>query len=216
MEKIKLVKFKNPKGTSEIFQSLDIKFSFVNKEYEQITNPIKCRDFLGDCIWSRKANQPAQIYGFSYDWTKTPYDLDVLRLSLTFPDAESKEYFLTNIEKLHEKEEAALVENKTKVFETQDKQILVIEADKVWQSSIWKISLYTFYLKLISYESISELSNPEDKYWNTLESKEEFLLSKIQEENEFVYPDINYAHNYSGFVSCLKKQNIEQATILGL
>lgn len=215
MEQVKLVKFKNPKNTNEIFQSLDIKFAFVNSSYEQISNPIKCRDFLGDCIWSKKTGNKARIYGFEFDYKDTPYDTEVLRMSLTFPNGESQTNFVNNISKLHEREVKVGL-SLTKIFTTQDKSILVIEADKTWQSSIWKVSLYTFYLKLISYKNVTELENPEDKYWTTLEPKEDFILDRVYVEEEHLFDEIYSAHNYSGFISCLKKQNPQQAAILGL
>lgn len=41
-------------GLNEIFQSLDIKFSFVNNDLQQVSSPCKCRDFLADVIYSYK------------------------------------------------------------------------------------------------------------------------------------------------------------------
>ncbi|MEO6066359.1 MAG: hypothetical protein ABIQ41_00090, partial [Gemmatimonadales bacterium] len=81
-------------GLAEIFQTINLKFAFVNEKYEQVTVPCICRDFLGDCIWSEKTKQPVSIYGFKYNYTDNPYDLENLRLSLTFPDEESRINFI--------------------------------------------------------------------------------------------------------------------------
>lgn len=195
----------------EIFQSLDIKFAFVNKDMEQVNNPIKCRDFLGDCIWTMKTKKPAHIYGFNYDFKEKPYDLDTVRLSLKFPNENVMECFKKNISLLHEKEKQAKLRKKTKIFETNQENTLVIEANKKWQSSIWKISLYTFYIKLFSYPSLESLGSPENEYFNHLiPAKENVLLSSLNVNEEYVAPDIKSAHNYSGFVSLIEKNKTTQ------
>src|SRR5512139_1741402 len=160
MKSIKLTKIKT-KRLAEIFQSLDIKFAFVNKKFEEVSLPAKCRDFLGDCIWSRKTGKEANIYSFVYDYKTTPFD--DCRFSLKFPTGESYNNFIANLPMLHEKEKKAGVKL-SKIFMTDDKTTLVIVGSNYWIKDSWKVSLYTFYLKLMSYKSISVVQSPENSY----------------------------------------------------
>ena len=215
MKKLKKIRVQ---GTSEIFQSLDIKFAFVKKidknNFEQISNPIKCRDFLGDCIWNKLTNKVAQIYGFSYSYKENPFDEDKLRLSLTFPHNEYKTYFIDNFGGLTNKETKYKISN-SKCYETDCPETLIVEANKVWQSCIWKISLYTFFLKCISYKTIKDLESPEDEYIDYLKPEiEDKLMKKIRVKKEFLADSIGKAHNYSGFVSVIRNQNEEMNKLL--
>lgn len=212
---IKELKFIKKTYLAEIFQSMDIKFSFVDKNMQQVSSPAKCRDFLGDCLWSRVWKKPVSIYSFVYNFETHPYDEDVLRLSLTFPDISSYDNFISNLPILHEKEKEAGT-TLSAVYKTQEELTLLIESDKLWQSSVWKLSLFTFYLKLISYKDVSCLSDPEDRYMEHLtEDKEKKLLSKIKEEFSFYYDGLSMNHNYAGFVSTLKMQNEYGKLIFG-
>lgn len=201
MKSIKLIKAK-VKSLAEIFQSLDIKFAYVNKEFKEVSIPAKCRDFLGDCIWSKKTGKPVSIYGFTYDYVESPFD--DCRFSLKFPNAESMNNFIANLPYLHEKEKQAKVK-RSKIFTTDDKSTLVIEGANWWVKSIWKVSLYTFYLKVMSYKSVADVKSPEDGYVKYLTPEiEAKLLAKIKTVDENIADNINEAHNYQGFVSLIK------------
>lgn len=204
MKPINLVKFKGS-NPAEIFQSLDIKFAFVNKNYEQVHLPIKCRDFLGDAIWSMKTGHNASIYSWSYNFIKKPYDVDKLRLSLKFPDLQSKGYFEANLHKLNEIEDSLKIK-RTIIKQTIDKDTLVVEGSKIWQSNSWKISLYTFYLKLFSYQTVEEIESPEDKYYKLFMENDNWkkLHKKIKSKKEYIAEDIYTQHNYSGFFSIMQ------------
>ena len=216
--KIKLIKFPH-KYTSEIFQSLDIKFAFCKKvsedTYEQLHTDIKCRDFLGDCVWSRETKKSVSIYGFNFDANETHIDTDCLRMSLTFPDKGSKSYFKKNVEFLKVIEDTAKTSN-IKILTTDTPLTYIIEADSIWQSAVWKISLYTFYLKLISYKDTASAEDPEGGYLKVLlsDNNEEKLLNQVHNMKEILAKDINTAHNYSGFVSIIKNQNKEMNKLL--
>ena len=114
---------------AEIFQSVDIKFSFVNKKMEQVTVPAKCRDFLGDCIFSRRYKKAVSIYGFNYDYTQKPFD--DCRFSLKFPSKETMTNFINNINYLHEREKQAGVKLTT-IFNTNQPNTLVVEGSNYW------------------------------------------------------------------------------------
>lgn len=189
---------------AEIFQSVDIKFSFVNKKMEQVTVPAKCRDFLGDCIFSRRYKKAVSIYGFSYNYTQKPFD--DCRFSLKFPNKETMTNFINNINYLHEREKQAGVKLTT-IFNTDKPNTLVVEGSNYWINSVWKISLYTFYLKLISYKTINDVKAPENDYISRLTPEiEAAMLSKIKGRKLDHFPDFNTnkVHNYHGFYSMIR------------
>lgn len=192
---------------AEIFQSLDIKFALLNDNYEEVHLGIKCRDFLGDCIWSKATGKRAFIYGFTYDYAEKPYS-DNPKMSLKFPDAESMGNFLKNIDFLNFKEHDANL-SLTAVHTTQVKNTLIVEFDKAWMEGPWKISLYTFFIKLCSYEDVTKPEDPESDYLKYLtDDKLAVLLDAVTSKpTTYWAEDIGEAHNYSGFVSVLKQQN---------
>jgi hypothetical protein len=191
----------------EIFQSLNIKFSMVDGEGQQICAPHKCRDFLGDILWSKATDREAHIYGFNYSHAEAPKDESVTRLSMKFPKLEYRKTFIKNIKEFNEKIGKYGAEP-CKVF-TAGTHTLVVEGDKCWQSAGWKISFYTFYLKVMCYESIEDLEDPEDGYYKKLMKNE-----KVRElfwknmHNPFTHfpAGINEQHNHTGFYATMRGQ----------
>lgn len=204
---MKLKPFSGKQALSEIFQSLDMKFSFVNRN-KQVSMPAKCRDFLGDCIWSRVQEKPVYIYGFQYDYKKTPYMLSKTKLSIKFPNKDTKSNFVNHLEYLHEKEKIAKV-SLTKVIETDDKDTVVVEGSKHWQEHPWKLALYTFYLKVMSMNNTNKITiDPETKYWKKIQPKEALLLFLVKKTQNYEWHlDIYSQHNKSGVISMLNKYN---------
>lgn len=196
---------------SEIFQSLDIKFAFVKKinknEYSQVHMEIKCRDFLGDCIWSREKKKEVNIYNFKYSFEKDPYDTRKTRLSLKFPDEESMVNFKNNFQTLnHIEDDYEMSPSKWK--ETNDKQTLIVESSSLWQSCVWKMSYYSYLLKILSYKDMNTLAPPEKDYAVLLDIETKHKLMKnIRNKREILKDDMRLAHNNSGFVSILKNYN---------
>jgi hypothetical protein len=194
---------------SEIFQTKSLLFSFVTRKDEvftQLFQPVKCRDFLGDLIYSKKTGEPVHIYGFSYSYKKDPYDEDMLRMSLTFPNEETLQNFCNNARFLISKEEKADVATTFMNFLKKDPLTIVIEADPIWQSNTWKLSLFSYYLKLMCYPDVTKPERPELEYAQKLTKEiENKFLSKLNVMEEFPpeYPGISGAHNYSGFVSII-------------
>lgn len=201
MKSIKLIKTKT-KPLAEIFQSLDIKFAWVNKKYEEVSTPCKCRDFLGDCIYSKQSGNKVNIYSFQYNYKDTPFD--DCRFSLKFPDQQSYNNLIKNLPYLHEREKKAGVKL-TKVFATDDKTTLVIEGSNHWRNDIWKISMYTYYIKLISFADPTKPGKPENTYAALLTpEKEDKMLAGIKRSIKCMPSNYDYAHNYYGFYSVLK------------
>lgn len=212
-----LIKAKDIKKYSEIFQSISLCFSFVKQEentFTQLFTPVKCRDFLGDVVWANEVKKPVQIYGFTYDYKLQQIDKDALKLSITFPNPETLDNFVINFNQLTTKENSAKCKEST-LLSTDDPLTLIIIADKIWQSSQWKISLFTYYLKCISYQDKSKLQEPENKYAELLTPEiEKQFLNKLFEMETIIKTELYDTHNCSGFVSIIKNHNKEMNQLL--
>lgn len=200
---------------SEIFQSISVLFAFVTKKddvYTQLFAPVKCRDFLGDCIWSKKTGNNVDIYGFCYYHENTPYDKDMLRLSLTFPQSkpEALKNFFKNFEELDflsTKERLSNAEY-SKILLTEDPLTIIIEADPIWMSNTWKLSLFTFYLKLMCYEDTTQVETPENEYLEVFTPEiEQKMLDNLNNMEENISSSMYETHNSTGFFSIIKKHH---------
>lgn len=207
MKKLHLFKQVN---LAEIFQAVEVKLAFLNKvgrEYTQAHATVQCRDFLGDCIWAESVGKRAFIYSFEFDPTKQHLDKDKVRLSLKFPDENTYNLFHTNFKSVQYKDSLAGVAI-SKLYKTNQPLTIIVEASKYWQSAQWKISLYTYYLKLACYPNFVATSKPEVDYQNELKIDYELkFLSKVKSKFHFLHEDIYSAHNKSGFVSICKNYN---------
>lgn len=190
-------------GLSEIFQSLDIKFAFVDGNNNIITTPAKCRDFLGDVIWGKRKGEEFTIYGFSYNYKKLPYDDEVTRLYILFPNKESKECLLERHKELQELEaEAGTISSELHEVEGEENS-LVLEADKEWQQAPWKMSLYSFLIKRYSVRSDDLLQKPDDDRMNVFNKiGGKFILSKVKKIQDWYLNDSIWGqHDNTGFKS---------------
>jgi hypothetical protein len=118
---------------------------------------------------------------------------------------------MNNLDKLHEKEKQAGVK-KSVLFMTENPLIFIIKGDNRWMADTWKLSLWTFYLKLISYENEKVLASPEVHYYKYLTKEiEDSMLSKIADGKEIEIPaeSLSNQHNYAGFVSLIKSREKE-------
>ena len=209
MSKIKLTKYAGSKSNlAEIFQPVDIKFALLNEEWEQVGHPAKCRDFLGDHIWARRTAKKVSIYSFQYDYAEKPYYTEELRMSLRFPDIETRENFLANIHKVWEKEDKAGVVRTQVHTCVRNSMTLAVVADKNWLDASWKLSLYSYYLKLASYGS-GPLKYPEKGYAEKLTTViEDKFLSRVTTPTQYMDTDsLSTHHNSSGFVSIINSNS---------
>ena len=204
MLKYKLTKYADDYDLCEIFQSLNIKFSMVNNKGVQICAPHKCRDFLGDIIWSKKTGKKVSIYGFNYNHKTAPKDETVTRLSMKFPSLVTRKTFIKNMKVFNERLTSFGAEP-CKIM-TAGTHTLVVEGDKCWQSVSWKMSFYTFYLKVMAYKSVDELKDPEDIYWEKLQKNPEveaLFWKNINNPYEYISGNIGEQHNNTGFFSIM-------------
>lgn len=213
MSEIKTIKlFQVPRTAielAEIDQYMDIKFAFLNADYEQVIRPCKCRDFLGDMLWSRATGNNVQIYNMKYSYAENPYDINVTRFSLKFPRKDAMENFIKNFHFLTEKEVKYGV-TPSVWFNTDQPLTLVIEGSPIWQSNNWKLSLYTFYIKCMGYPELGDYKGPEYKYQQYLTQKrEEALLSNLKLEFNDTIQDLYRTHNDSGFVHLITATSYE-------
>lgn len=207
----KLIKLKDESARlCEIFQTHVVRICFVNTAKKgdaliQLHQPGKCRDFLGDIPWSRATNKKVQIYGMAYDYNKSPYDLERTRLSLTFPDEDMMTVFKNNFSFLTNKEKSHGIPE-SQWFETDHADTLIVEGDKHWQQVTWKISLYSFYLKLMTYTDPRYPDEPESEYMPYINKTgvEKMLLDNIMIDMDYFNDNLHYNHNASGFVSLIK------------
>lgn len=138
---------------NEIFQSLTIKFAFalINKKTETITPiylPAKCREYLGDVVWSMESQKPSNIYSFTFDPKKTPITKSKTILYVEYPNVESRKFALDNINVMNHYE-FALGFDPSLVVEVNAKGKLALAyiGDKMWQKKSFAISYYSLLIK---------------------------------------------------------------------
>jgi hypothetical protein len=142
----------------EIYQSLPIKFGFVNKiteeEYKEVFVPFICRDFFTDALWSEENKKPVTIYGFKYDPSKASYDKDKTRMAVWFPNEDVVKLFFNNKKYLDKIEEDNKLEPSTYV--KVDNITFIFDFDKYWQSRAYLMSLLTGLIRWLSHDKITD------------------------------------------------------------
>lgn len=203
MRKVTLNLFPQEKyvEVTQIRQFINVTFAYVDKEYTQIMQDVRCKDFMNVPIWQRKSGKSELIYMWRYNFKDTPYDVDTTRISLRFAKDGDRNNFVNNIKYLNDIEIKYGI-TPTEVLETQDISIVVVEGDKVWQSNCWKMSMYMMYLRRIAHK------NPNEPHENS--SDYEFLNyfnnhAPIMAEHNMmtnIHVDCDYMEEeYSGYTA---------------
>jgi len=162
MQKQTVEWFKNPNLLSEIFQQTGMLFAFVSapETGSKVCHEwVKCRDFLHDAVRSQITGKGCGIYGFSFNPAKNPpIDLKKTRMLVT-KDALREEY----IPEFTKKMEAGLrllnhFEKHAKVSLSKmheidptgsgKKAIYSFVSPRMWVSSPFLVSMYTFLIRL--------------------------------------------------------------------
>lgn len=140
---------------------------------------LSCRTWMSDALYDLKNKTNKACYPIestTWDYTKgNTY------IGITFLDENMKKVFLNQLKSLHIKEGQAKV-RKTKIIETDVPLRLIIEGSKYWKDSVWKIQLYTMYLRDMCY-----LQDYHYRYlWNRMnrEVNEPIMLSKLKIKKE--------------------------------
>lgn len=211
------------KHYAEIFQSLEVKFSFCNLKdgvlHEQFA-PVKCKDFLGDVLHAELNKTKFRIYNFEYDGATQQIDRDACRLLMYFPNEKERDLFKANIGKLINIESENGLDLYTDVHETDDPNVLYVEGHEFWLSTIWRISLYSFLLKVMCYKYktedwITELrknGSTEAEHMNYYDQKNQFpaLLQCLRHQwTPDIYVYKADVHNNNGVFTLLKRINVK-------
>lgn len=181
------------KYLSEIGQSLVVKFSFAKVDGEnahRLHEWAKCRDFLGDAVFSKAMKTKADIYNFCCDPDVWQIEDKHTLLLLNFPTKVSRDAFLANYEHIVGEVEKLNKIAKTTVETTDDELTLLVKGHKYWQRTIWLISLYSFLLKASCYP-----------YKNVVEWRQEIVAKGVTESSYA----LRLQKNWDGVISKLKK-----------
>lgn len=189
-------------------------FSFINKQVDgyNILHPSYfCRDLLTDWLYNRKGTL-----------TLPQLDKGITRLFI-HANKEDIKRILRNVKYLHSFEkDAALPLTK---FIKYDDEGIIVEGSLWWKTACWKISLYTFLLKKLSYVKATPWKKA---YYETLYDREigknySLLVSNMKnrkEINKRNTPNVERKYRYwwnpynAGFHSILSFQYHPQKKVM--
>lgn len=134
------------------YYSDGLEFACTTRE-KQCSHFVYCKDFLQDAVWAMLYNEKVCVYGFVYDPTFHPIDLDLTRVLLA---NSSDEHFCKKIpavlDFMHQVEEK-LGMRKTEVFlcenppDNYDNGVFFLESSQRWMSAPPLLSLYTLLIR---------------------------------------------------------------------
>jgi len=132
---------------TEITQTVQISFSFIDKEGNQANPFFVCRDYAHDAIRTMHTGNPSSIYGFNYDRdTDVLINLEHTRMLIGKITAQE---VADAIHLLHHYEDMAEVKRtKVKDYFVNGNKFYYFLSDKFWMSSSFHISLYTMLIRL--------------------------------------------------------------------
>lgn len=161
MSKRKVEWFQGPANLDEIYQSVAMKFAFVNEINGKLTqcHPwIKCRDFLHDALRTMLTDEETNIYNFTYKKDVNPWiDMNNTRMLISEKDLKEPLKFRFKLSRslklLHFYETLAGVEL-TKIQKVEGdikkryEHVWMLTSPKMWMSSPYLISMYTLLIRL--------------------------------------------------------------------
>lgn len=210
------------KNYQEAFQEFPLEFCWTsfnkNKNcFVGLHSSVKCRDFLGDFLAATLLNITYDIYNFNSKAKKQPKYLTVF----TNRDKERKNLLKLIINTIEYDNGIPL----TKVVYTEE-YIVVLEVPDFWMQSNITLSLYTYLLKVYTWQS-----EPYPEKWKDLPETEEtykiatekFLNKLLKNLTKIKYDSIEQQtksfnfpygfHESSGFVSYLSSKGAKYAEI---
>lgn len=207
---IKIIPFPKQTQLTEIYQTIDLRFSFLildkDGNYCEQNPPCKCRDYLHDIVNSNLTGKPFNIYGMEYDAKEFPIDLNVTRYLLRFPSAEKQTYFETNFKHLLEIEKKAGVAYST--FTIVNNREIILTGDKFWISNSLLISLYSYFCRCMCYKDMV-LTGKDQEYDYYLSKTKHYAkalenVSVLKTKDFHGWPsDSDKIHDYSGVLTFL-------------
>lgn len=220
-----LIPYPDTPNLIELSQFKTVKFSFVNKKENTLTEIIAnvlCRDFLGDVLIAEERKEPFEIYRFRYNPNTTKIDRDKTRLSIHILDEEEQENLFNNLSILNMIEES-LGQDKTQIFTTDKNNIFFIEGSNWWLQTTIHLSFYTFLIKCLLYkynnltfwkEELKKIHSNEANYMRSLypvyDKFISFLttLKNTHKVSGWDNIDLETLHNYSGFFSIVAPETV--------
>lgn len=193
--------------------------------------PHTCRTYLSCALY--KTTKDLKYHNYHQYINVLPPEKDSTCIFFASGTGEEYQELVNNVEKtihkLHEIEDRAGVSHTS--YEVINNGVLgvVFIGDVAWRSTLWKSTLYSWYLKRVciglfkpkkvnktygySGEEIAYLS-----YQKHLDIYEDQLLAKVKDFNEEVIPSnqFRHVHTESGFVSICTKVNTTMYNLLGL
>ena len=149
------------KPLAENWQYQKLQFSYLQKDkdnnYTNITPWCKCRDFLNDSLYCFLNKKPTfEIYNYKHP----EFDEDY-KVLLGIKSVEQKElnnilynfYYITELENFYNLTKTSEIFQDTE--ENNTKKILIIEPSSFWLEDTIKFSLFTYLLRLCSYDLTS-------------------------------------------------------------
>lgn len=137
----------------------------------------RCRGWMSDQLYRTIIGATSQVYD------KGDFNLTsgFIYIGVSFESVEMKTLFLSNLNSLHSKEQLAKIK-KTKLYATQDPLVLVAEGSRHWKNCLWKMQLYTYYLRSMCYKDL--IYYPETHKKLNHNNNELVLLSKLKDKHE--------------------------------
>jgi len=212
MTNLTITPYPNIPKLNEIYQTVDLKFSFLLKisdsEYKQQNPPCKCRDYLHDIVDSNLTGKGFGIYGMTYSPSEFPIDLEVLRYNLKFPDKNKKAWFIENFNYLKEIEKKASIPES--LFIDVDEVSLILESNKFWMQNSVLVSLHSYICRMLCYQNL-KLSGKDQQYITLLKQNPKFepLLENVSvlKTNSFHgwgKMHTNLVHDHSGILTFVR------------
>lgn len=138
---------------AEISQSMNTRFSLLHKEadkeFTEITGPVKCVDFICDTYTATKQKAEFSIYGYSWDGVNKSPDMDEMRLYVRLPNQQSYDNFINQLSIIHSIEDKNNIPRT--VFLKEKEHRLVVIGNVSWMANCLTMRLYLFMLRIIGY-----------------------------------------------------------------
>lgn len=183
MKNVKFVNGYNGAGYAEEGQAHPFRMILCKKDGDTVTalhNWIKCRDFVAEALFSELANTPKSIYSFG--WSAHYKDKPITTSPYLYVAVKGEpETLKKNLKLLNVFEVLADMEQ-TVILDTDQPDVLVLEADIGWRKSPTLLNLYSLLVKVLQFGELptadtleahinnlmatdNSLYNRERKYW---------------------------------------------------
>ena len=206
--------FKAVNNLNEIYQSIDMKFSFVSEiegDLRQCHEWVKCRDFLHDAVRTTITGEASSIYGFKFDLeNNTPIDIEKMAILVAYKDAKfwtgtrtqlSRGLKLINQIEKNVGEELSTINKVEGNAAGGYKHVWMFVGPRMWITCPQLVSLYTFLIRLGAQKfkigaTLPDTINNIEKYIKTAKSCNDvkylkttlkYIVGIVKERNSFAF-----------------------------